>query len=236
MEEMKKLNQEEMNQRSETIENLVKQFEAVQANYREELRKQNEDFNEKMRKISDKLDILMRPRITELFNGNHNGLISILGNDVTITSEKNDSSNIKTSNLRKYDNSAFDNTYGATPKSETDTIIKFDFGPHKRIDLQSYFIRTNGNGQNGYHPKTWRIEGSNDSQSWTKIDSRSNDESLNGSYKECNFVCQHGNYGNVNNLYRYMRYISQECWCSDSKLNYYAIISYFELYGSVVTI
>ena len=122
------------------------------------------------------------------------------------------------------------------PTSESDSIIKFDFGPYKKIDLHSYFIKTNGNSQNKDHSKTWRIEGSNDGQSWTKIDGRSNDESLNGPYKECNFVCQHSSYGNVSNLFRYIRYIQQDNWYSNSNWKYIVHFTYFELYGSVVTI
>ena len=138
------------------------------------------------------------------------------------------------SNLRIYNYRNFSNGYGTKPTSESDSIIKFDFGPHKRIDLHSYFIRTSENNTNAYHPKTWRIEGSNDNQSWTKLDRRAYDESLNGKYKECDFICQFGSYGSKSNLFRYIRYVQEDSWMSGYQYNVY--ISYFELFGSVVTI
>lgn len=233
MEVMKKQHQEEMKKKDEMIENLIKQFEAVQANYREELRKQNEDFNEKMKKINDQLEKLMHPKITQLFTGNHNGLVSLLGDAVTLSSVKNDNSYIMVSNMRKYDDTIFNNNNGASAQSESDSIFIFDFGANKRIDLHSYFIRTSGENINGRHPKSWRIEGSNDSQSWTKLDSRSNDESLNGKHKECNFECKFASYGNESNLFRYIRYVQEDAW-NDRK--YIVNFTYFELFGSVVII
>ncbi|KAK8848027.1 hypothetical protein M9Y10_019080 [Tritrichomonas musculus] len=233
LEVMKKQHQEEMKKKDEMIENMIKQFEAVQANYREELRRQNEDFNEKIKKINDQLENLMCPKITQLYTGNHIGLVSLLGDAVTLSSVKNDSSSIMVSNMRKYDDTFFSNNYGADAKSESDSIFIFDFGSYKRIDIHSYFIRTSRYDTNGRHPKAWRIEGSNDCQSWTKLDSRSNDGSLNGKYKECNFVCQFASYGNASNLFRYIRYVQEDSWNSDT---YVVNFTYFELFGSVVTI
>lgn len=175
----------------------------------------------------------MHPKITQLFTGNHNGLVTLLDDAVTLSSVKNDHQSIMVSNMRKYDNTIFNNNNGAAASSESDSIFIFDFGANKRIDLHSYFIRTNGHNTNGRHPKSWRIEGSNDSQSWTKLDSRSNDGSLNGKYKECNFECQFASYGNESNLFRYIRYVQEDAW---NGMKYIVNFTYFELFGSVVTI
>ena len=174
-------------------------------------------------------------KITRFFNDNKSGLISLLGDNVTISAGK-DNQSFPVSNLRNYNDNQFFNNCGPQPNSESDTIIKFDFGTNKRIDLHSYLIRTGEDGQNGDHQKTWRIEGSNDGQSWTKLDRRSDNSILNDKYKECHFICQFGHYGSENNLFRYIRYVQEDSWHSNGSRKYIVDLSYFELYGNVVTI
>lgn len=136
--------------------------------------------------------------------------------------------------MRKYNNEYFSSRFGSTPSSESDTIIKFDFGSYRRVDLRSYLIRTGSDGPNKRHQKSWRIEGSNDGQSWTALDRRSNDGNLNDKFREHHYVCQLGNHGSKSNLFRYIRYVNEDSWNPSYK--YDIEVSYFELYGSVVII
>ena len=234
IEVMKKQHEEEMKKKDEMLENAIKKFEQMQAKHQEDLRMMNDALNEKMRKINDQTKYMLQPTITKLFDGNHNGIIQLLGDEVTVSSQKNDSSYIQPSILKKYNDDVFSNNHCADAISEPDSIIMFDFGQYKRIDLHSYFIRTYGRSPNNTHPKTWRIEGSNDCQSWTKLDRRENNGSLNGEFKECNFICQFGSYGSGSNLFRYIRYVQEESW--DSKWKYIVRLTYFELFGNVITI
>lgn len=224
-----------MKKKDEMMANMLKQFEAIQVKYQEEMRKQRDDFDERMRKMSDQLEKLSHPGIARLYHGDPCGLISLLGDSVTLSAEKNNTGNT-ISNLRKLDDNNFYNNFGPTPSSESDSIIKFDFGAHKRVELCSYLIRTGGDGPNGDHPKAWRIEGSNDGQPWTKLDSRSNDGRMNGSYNECHFICKYGSNGSESNLFRYIRYVQEDSWNSNSSRKYIVDITYFELYGNVVTL
>lgn len=235
VESMKKQHEEEMKKKDEMMANMLKQFEAIQVKYQEEMRKQRDDFDERMRKMSDQLEKLSHPGIARLYHGDPCGLISLLGDSVTLSAEKNNTGNT-ISNLRKLDDNNFYNNFGPTPSSESDSIIKFDFGAHKRVELCSYLIRTGGDGPNGDHPKAWRIEGSNDGQPWTKLDSRSNDGRMNGSYNECHFICKYGSNGSESNLFRYIRYVQEDSWNSNSSRKYIVDITYFELYGNVVTL
>lgn len=43
--------------------------------------------------------------------------------------------------IMKYNNDTFFNYFACTPKSESYSFIKFDFGPSKLIDLYSYYIK-----------------------------------------------------------------------------------------------
>lgn len=233
IERMRKQHEEEMKKKDEMIASMLKQFEASQAGCMEEMRKLRGDFDGKMKEMGDQLGVLMSPKITRYYQGDPVGLISILGDDVTISTEKKDCEKYLP-DLRKYDNNYFFNRDGRTPSSETDTIIKFDFGSNRKVDLRSYLIKTGSDGPNKRHPKTWRIEGSNDGQSWTELDRRSNDGNLNDQYREHHYVCNLGNPGSKSNLFRYIRYVNEDSWGSSFK--YDIEVSYFELYGNVVTV
>lgn len=118
--------------------------------------------------------------------------------------------------------------------NENSCFIEFDFGPSYKVDISSYFIQSNDSGPSKHHhPKSWKINGSNDRENWTLLDSRENNSNLNGSLKKFNFVCQEGKYGNPDSRFRYIRYIQSNAWFDHQ----YAIkITYFELYGDIYTI
>ena len=233
IEELRKQHQEEMKKKDEMMSNMLKQFEAIQAKYQEEIRKQREDFDERMKKANDQPENPKSPEIRRLFTGDKAGLISLLGDDVVL-SAANEYRDCYVSNLRTYNDDRFYNFCNAT--SESASIIKFDFGPYKRVDLNSYFMRTGKDDPKGDHPKTWRIEGSNDNQSWTKLEYRSNDENLDGELKEHHFFCQFSNYKSKSNLFRYIRYVQEDSCNSNSARKYIVELTYFELFGNVVTI
>lgn len=80
--------------------------------------------------------------------------------------------------------------------------------------LHSYLIRSNSNSKSlHYHPKSWKIEGSNDHTNWTLLDNRVNDDSINGSFKQNIFICQQIKYQDSTEAFRYIRYVQNDCWC-----------------------
>ena len=135
------------------------------------------------------------------------------------------------SNIKSYNDSHFYNSYGYLPRSESDSFIKFDFGPLIKIDLYSYFIRSNRGDQSYEHPKTWRIEGSNDDKTWTRLDRQLNNACLRGKYAQHHFICEVNIHGHENHRFRYIRYVQEDSWCSKHRFNVY--ITYFELYGDI---
>lgn len=87
------------------------------------------------------------------------------------------------------------------------------------------------------HPKSWRIEGSNDNRLWTKLDHRLNDEHLRGKYreyKEYNFECQEKDYSDENSRFRFIRFVQEDSWRDNHP--YCVYLTYFELYGDIFKI
>ena len=111
VESMKKQHEEEMKKKDEMIASMLKQFEASQAGCMEEMRKLRGDFDGKMKEMGDQLGVLMSPKITRYYQGDPAGLISILGDDVTISTEKKDCEKYLPY-LRYYDNNYFYNRIG----------------------------------------------------------------------------------------------------------------------------
>ena len=188
--------------------------------------------------IIDQLNIqieeLSNPRISRHFinESNPNGIISLLNDSVTLSAGGKHSPNYPLSNIKIYNDNYFYNYTSGTPSSESDSYIKFDFGPNKKIELSSYFIRSNSYSPSSYyHPKSWRVEGSNDESHWTRLDHRVNDGNLNGRYKQHHFECQENRRGDKNYRYRYIRWIQEDSWYNNSPYNVY--ITYFELYGDI---
>lgn len=236
-EKMKRQHDEEMNEKNMLIQKLVTKMEEMMTANKDEIGRLHEEFVTGMRQVNDKLDKLRYNRISRVFNGESDpsGLMAFFGDKVTLSAGGDSRSDYPLSNIRKYNNDRFYNWGNHKPSSESDSFIMFDFGQTKKIDMHSYFIRSNSNSPSGYsHPKTWRIEGSNDGSSWTKLDRRENDSNLNGQYKQCHFVCQFGCYGSESNCFRYIKYVQEDSWYNNCK--YVVYITYFELYGDVITV
>lgn len=140
-------------------------------------------------------------------------------------------------NILNFDTSFFCNYYiyqNLYVSDKNNCFIEFDFGPSYKVDISSYFIQSNNSDPSKYHhPKSWKINGSNDRENWTLLDNRSNEDKLNGSLKKFNFICQEGKYGNPDSRFRYIRYIQSDTWFNDNKLKYAIKITYFELYGDI---
>lgn len=112
-------------------------------------------------------------------------------------------------NVFKLDNSYFYNYFGSFEPSVNDSYIQFDFGYNKKIRLISYFIQSNQDKENSYHPCTWRIEGSNNEIQWDILDRQENCSYLNGKYRQYTFQCKQ----NTNKSYRFIRYVQENSWC-----------------------
>ena len=137
-------------------------------------------------------------------------------------------------NLIKYDSNNINNYYynynGSDARSESEGWIEFDFCKRK-VNLSSYTIRSNCcSACTWYHPKSWRIVGSNDGENWDVIDHRTNNSDLNGAHKQHRFECSN----NSSNYYRYIRYIQEDICCNDS-CKYSIYLTCIEFFGSIST-
>ena len=171
---------------------------------------------------------------TDFFNeSDTKGIISTLGDSVTITAGGYHNQDHPVSFLRNDDKNCFANFHVISQIEKSDGYILFDFGSLK-IDLTSYLIRSNGGAPSSYaHPKTWRIEGSNNKSEWKLIDRRINDQSLNGKFHQNKFTCQYNNHGEKDG-YRYIKYSQEENWLNDYRFNSRICLSRFELYGDIL--
>lgn len=240
--------QEERNKENDKkIQSLIQQHEEKVRQIQSDFKSQLDNLNEKVRQLTEKLkensgfiDQLKQkqkqeeemkrqtPLFSYRFNGESNpsGIISNLGDSVTLSCGANDDSSHPITNIKKFDTSYFINNNYSHPNLESDTYITFDFGTSRKIDLYSYFIHSAN-----YHPKTWRIDGSNDNLNWTPIDRRTNVQNLyNGNHKS-HFECQEAKHQNENFKFRYIRYSQQDSWTNGDPYRVY--FYYFELYGDV---
>jgi hypothetical protein len=108
--------------------------------------------------------------------------------------------------------------------------FKVDF-KERRVSVTDYAIHNSLTHIQEHHfLKTWTLEGSNtdsDSDSeWTKIDSRTNDETLHGSTKlQGHFSCN----GDTNHAFRYIRFVQRGT--ANHASYYHFLISQFEIFG-----
>lgn len=231
---------DEMIKMKESFENEMKQMKIKSQT---ELESQSEIFDQKIGEVKQQISTEINHKNEQISqleqriqkNEHFTGLISKLGNSVQISSGGVQDPIRNVENLRTYDKKDFYNYYNVKTKhydehlckNKEDGILLFEF-ENKKVDILSYFIRTNSCGENWYHPKTWSIEGSNDKTNWNLIDHRSEDSNLRGAYKEHLFICQDGEYGNPRNRYKYIRYRQEDSW-HNNKYNLY--LTYFEFYG-----
>ena len=226
-EELNLLKEEKDRQISEQASYFTKQINDLRDNFNQTLNQQNELIVKLQNEKKDKFTCC--PLLNE---SNLNGINAHLGNSVSLSAGGNHRSSYPLSNITvNNDNQFYNFQKESEPTSENDAWIEFDYGPVVKVCLQSYLIRSNSNPPNTYyHPKSWRIMGSNDKKNWEKLDQRINDSNLNGGSKQHNYQCQETG---PDKKYRYIRYIQDDSWENQSKYKIY--IKYFELYGSILT-
>ncbi|KAK8842136.1 hypothetical protein M9Y10_026363 [Tritrichomonas musculus] len=104
--------------------------------------------------------------------------------------------------------------------------LMFDFKKH-RVAPTGYTIRSYASFANSEHPKSWVIEGSNDSSSWEEIDEQVNCGYLNGK----SFVHTFKIKNETSKEYRYIRMrLTGPNWLGNNQL----IINSFEIYGKLI--
>lgn len=140
-------------------------------------------------------------------------------------------------NYNGFCNTSYYYNYKNGPKSNTSyeqSYIQFDFSVFFKIELSSYFIRSYSNGPNtSYHPKTWKMLGSNDLYNWVLLDNRIDDTHLNDNFASYNFTC---NNIDCKKRYRYIRYLQLDNYSDNSTYPnnpYNILICNFELYGKI---
>lgn len=113
-------------------------------------------------------------------------------------------------------------------KDNTNSFIIIDF-KDKKVNLSKYYfsVPSQGTGTWSYRPKTWIIEGSNDSSDWTTIDERNNDSSLINYNASNTFDIKQNN-----NFYRYIRI--KEIISQDN--GHKILLSEIEFFGSIMNI
>ena len=149
--------------------------------------------------------------LTTKYSGNVNdkGIIDISGNrDVTIS----DTFYVSFSSLVDFNYSK--NCYKS--ENKPNSFIQFDFKNHK-ISVSAYSIKSS-NLPGPSLLKSWVIEGSDDSNSWTVIDSHTNDQSLCVESFEPKVCTFNVNNNGSENKFRFIRLritgkTSNDNWC-----------------------
>ncbi|KAK8895388.1 hypothetical protein M9Y10_023851 [Tritrichomonas musculus] len=93
----------------------------------------------------------------------------------------------------------YKNSHYYQPSSKNDGWFYLDFKKMK-IKITNYSIKSCPNGPNGFHPKSWDIEVSNDASSWIKIDEQKDCSLLNGNLLTATFKVKPNEYS------RYVRF------------------------------
>lgn len=142
--------------------------------------------------------------------------------NITASSLSGNNNNYKPENVIDYEfiDSAF------YSKNEKNSWIKFDF-KERKVKPSAYSIRSNNWGGVGHwHPQHWVIEGSNDDNEWTVLDSHTNDHSIDDQSKSNTFLIQTEN----NTFYQYLRLRQRGLNTADNDA---LIISAFEFFGAI---
>lgn len=112
----------------------------------------------------------------------------VLSGILTITgSSPSDVNPEKVSHLVDYESvAAWDATFPNT------SWLMFDFGT-RQIAVCAYTLKTYDAPPQSLHLKSWVLEGSNDSQTWTDLDAQTDNNRLNESNKRSTFTCRYQN-------------------------------------------
>lgn len=144
------------------------------------------------------------------------------GKIINITESSIINDNDKPENVIDYEN--IDSAFYS--KHVENSWIKFDF-IERKVNPSAYSIRSNNWGGKGHcHPQHWVIEGSNDDNNWTILDSHTNNDSIDDRSKSNTFSIQNQN----NIFYRYLRLRQTGL---NTASNNALIISAFEYFGTI---
>lgn len=118
------------------------------------------------------------------------------------------------------------------PKEEENWLL-FDFKENHKIFLTAYTIRSGGSS----HPKGWLIEGSNDQNSWTKIDEVHNCFLLNSPRATHTFKIEKLNLEpEIKSGFRYIRFTQLENMSPKIERKYRINLKAIEFFGNYFTI
>lgn len=239
--------QSEIRQKEASIrsheEKISFQIQELNQNLNEKIGELNEKVTQQseiIRQLKTEISYLKRPRVSCPFLSisSPKGIISYLNEIVSLSFGGYNNNNIQ--NLKDNSNNNYFHNYCSNDKTnkQEDSYILFDFGISNKVILHSYLIRTNCNGKSAhYHSKSWKIEGSNDKANWICLDNRINDDNLNDSYKQHLYICEQSKYSDLNEGFRYVRYVQNDSWCDKmdpSQQNPFNIyIIFFEFFGDV---
>lgn len=116
------------------------------------------------------------------------------------------------------------------PKEEENWLL-FDFKENHRISITAYTIRSGGSS----HPKSWLIEGSNDQNSWTKIDEVHNCLSLNSPRATHTFIIDNDSINpETKSGFRFIRYVQLENMSPKIERKYRINLKAIEFFGNYI--
>ena len=210
-----------------------------------DLKRQFSLLQEENRRILNSIEDLKKTRITSevvarLFYQDKafDGICKFMQSNfnLTLTGGGSQAINYSVNNVIDYisDNSKYyfnymRNEYSNSPK---DAFIQFDFH-NLSIQLFSYDIQSANNPKDTrFHPKSWKIVGSNDGINWTNVlDQKNNCVELNGPSYYSHFICTNPS----TESFRYIRYLQEEAWDQDDTRhnNYNIHLRKIELYGII---
>lgn len=130
--------------------------------------------------------------------------------------------------IMKYNNDTFLTILHALRNQNHTISLNLILDHQRSLIYILYYIRTNVYTKyQCHHPKTWRIEGSNDDIKWIPLDKRNSNSDLNGPYKEMHFICQLVYHENQNNKFMFIRYVQEDSWQKNEP--FHICITFFEL-------
>ena len=116
-------------------------------------------------------------------------------------------------------------------RNSPNSWICFEFKNHQVIP-SDYIIRS-FNGENCYHPKTWKFEGSTDKQNWIPLDSRTNNDKLRGASRVHLFHISSNERKDEGFKYLRLQQTGPN-WCNNNDSFHYLLMNSIEFYGKII--
>lgn len=117
------------------------------------------------------------------------------------------------------------------PKPDENWVL-FDFKEGHKVALNAYTLRSGGSS----HPKSWKIEGSNDQSNWTTLHEVKNTNALNGPRKTQTYVLDEElKTAETKQGFRYIRYVQLENLSLKPERKYRINLKAIEFFGNYFT-